>query len=224
MDWQAWFTLAVVVVLVVALAREMAPPAVSVLTATIALLLAGIIDADAAFAGFSNEAPIIVAALLVFARAADVAGIVGPLLERFFGRPDAGQRWALPRLVLPVAGMSAFLNNTTLVAMTVPAVLDLCRRRGLSASRFLIPISFAAVLGGVITTVGTSTNLTVSGLLRDAGMAPLSLFELTPVGLPLALAGCVVIILLAGRLLPDRGSVSRRSTDATRSSASISCS
>jgi di/tricarboxylate transporter len=216
MDWQAWFTLAVVVVLVVALAREMAPPAVSVLTATVALLLAGVIDADAAFAGFSNEAPIIVAALLVFARAADVAGIVGPLLERFFGRPDADQRWALPRLVLPVAGMSAFLNNTTLVAMTVPAVLDLCRRRGLSPSRFLIPISFAAVLGGVITTVGTSTNLTVSGLLRDAGMRPLSLFELTPVGLPLALAGCAVIILLAGRLLPERGSVGRHSAEAAR--------
>ena len=216
MDWQAWFTLAVVVVLVVALARELAPPAVSVLTATVALLLVGIVDTDAAFAGFSNEAPIIVASLLVFARAADVAGIVGPALERFFGRPDADHRWALPRLVLPVAGMSAFLNNTTLVAMTVPAVLDLCRRRGLSASRFLIPISFAAVLGGVITTVGTSTNLTVSGLLRDAGMEPLSLFELTPVGLPLALAGCLVIVLLAGRLLPDRGAVSRQGGDVAR--------
>jgi di/tricarboxylate transporter len=142
----------------------------------------------------------------VFARAADVAGIVGPVLERFLGRPDgSGQRWALPRLLAPIAALSGFLNNTTLVAMTVPAVLDLCRRRGLSPSRFLIPISFAAVLGGVITTIGTSTNLTVSGLLRESGMEPLELFELTPVGLPLAAAGVVVVVLLAGRLLPDRG-------------------
>ena len=206
MSLEAWFTLAVVVVLVAVLAREMISPAVAVLSATILLLLVGIIDGDQAFAGFSNEAPIVVAALLVFARAADVSGIVGPVLERFFGRPDGtSQRWALPRLLAPITALSAFLNNTTLVAMTVPAVLDLCRRRGLSPSRFLIPISFAAVLGGVITTVGTSTNLTVSGLLREAGMEPLSLFELTPVGLPIAVAGVVAIVLLAGRLLPDRG-------------------
>jgi di/tricarboxylate transporter len=141
---------------------------------------------------------------LVLARAADVTGIVGPALERFLGPTQAAPRWALPRLVFPVAGLSAFLNNTTLVAMLVPAVLDACRRRGLSPSRFLIPISFAAVLGGVMTTIGTSTNLTVSGLLRQSGMRPLDLFELTPVGLPIALAGCTVVVLLAGRLLPDR--------------------
>jgi di/tricarboxylate transporter len=112
--------------------------------------------------------------------------------------------------------VSAFINNTTLVAMTVPAVLDICRRRGLSPSRFLIPISFATVLGGVQTTVGTSTNLTVSGLLDEAGMAPLGLFELTPVGVPIAFAGTLVVVLLADRLLPDRGSAARQPGDATR--------
>jgi di/tricarboxylate transporter len=205
---EAWFTLAVVVVLVAALALELAPAAVSVLSATIVLLLAGVIDADQAFAGFSNEAPIIVGALLVFARAADIAGIVGPAIERLFGA-TVGERGSLARLLFPLTTMSAFLNNTTLVAMTVPAVIDLCRRRNVSPSRFLIPVSFAAVLGGVITAVGTSTNLTVSGLLRDAGMAPLSLFELTPVGLPIALAGCLVIVALAPRVLPHRGAARR---------------
>jgi di/tricarboxylate transporter len=204
MSPEAWITLGTIVVLVIVLARELIPPAVAVLAATIALLLTGVIESDAAFSGFSNEAPIIVAALLILARAADVTGIVGPALERFLGTPQGGMRWALPRLVFPVAGLSAFLNNTTLVAMMVPAVLDACRRRGLSPSRFLIPISFAAVLGGVMTTIGTSTNLTVSGLLRQSGMEPLALFELTPVGLPIALAGCTVVVLLAGRLLPDR--------------------
>jgi len=218
MDWPAWFTLAVTVVLIVALARELVPPAVAVMTAVIVLLVARVIGADAAFSGFSNEAPIIVAALLVLARAADVAGIVGPVLERLLGTPQAAQRWVLPRIVFPVAGLSAFLNNTTLVAMMVPAVLDACRRRGLSPSRFLIPISFAAVLGGVMTTIGTSTNLTVSGLLRQSGMEPLTLFELTPVGLPIALAGCTVVVLLAGRLLPDRHpAVGDATVDASRS-------
>lgn len=214
MPAEAWFTLVVLLVLVTVLAREMLQPAVAVLTATVVLLLARVIDADAAFSGFSNEAPIIVASLLVFARAADVAGIVGPALEWFMGRRTSAARGALPRLVLPVAGLSAFLNNTTLVAMMVPAVLDLCRRRGLSPSRFLIPISFAAVLGGVITLVGTSTNLTVAGLMRRSGMEPLSLFELTPIGLPVALAGCAAVILLAGRLLPDRGGSASGSTGA----------
>lgn len=216
MSLEAWITLATIVVLVIVLAREIVLPAGAVLTAVIVLLLFGVIDAEQAFSGFSNEAPIIIAALLVLARAADVAGVVGPALERFVGGPQGAQSWALPRIVFPVAGLSAFLNNTTLVAMIVPSVLDLCRRRGMSASRFLIPISFSAVLGGVVTTIGTSTNLTISGLLSRADMEPLSLFELTPVGLPIALAGCVAIVLLANRLLPDRTTPILSAGDAAR--------
>src|SRR3970040_1314759 len=98
MPLDAWITLAILIVLIVALARELIPPAVAVLAATIALMLAGVIESDAAFSGFSNEAPIIVAALLVLARAADVAGIVGPVLERLLGTPQAAQRWVLPRI------------------------------------------------------------------------------------------------------------------------------
>ena len=221
MSPEAWFTLVVLVLLIAGLAREMVEPAVAVLGATILLLLSGIIDAGQAFSGFSNEAPIIVAALLVFARAAAVTGAVGQVLERVFGG-SGGSRWALPRLVFPVAGLSAFLNNTTLVAMTVPGILDACRRRGLAPSRFLIPISFAAVLGGVVTTIGTSTNLTVSGLLRNAGMPPLSLFELTPVGLPIAAAGCLVIVFLAGRLLPQRGAAGAPGADAAARGFTVS--
>jgi di/tricarboxylate transporter len=216
MPLEAWFTLAVIAALVIVLARELIPPAVAILATSILFLLTGLIDADQAFAGFSNEAPIIVASLLVFARAADVTGAIGPVLEWFIGRPTVNRRWILPRLLFPIVAVSAFINNTTLVAMTVPAVLDICRRRGLSPSRFLIPISFATVLGGVQTTVGTSTNLTVSGLLRESGMEPLGLFELTPVGLPLAFIGTLVVVLLADRLLPDRGPAGGETGDGTR--------
>jgi di/tricarboxylate transporter len=212
MSPNAWITLGVLAVLVVVLARELIPPAIGVLAASIALLLIGVIDADQAFAGFSNEAPIVVGALLIVARAADLAGLFQPAVEWSFGRTGSERRWILPRILFPIAGMSAFLNNTTLVAMTVPSVLETCRRRSLPPSDFLMPISYAAVLGGVITTVGTSTNLTVSGLLREAEMPPLALFELTPVGLPLALAGCVIVVLLAPRLLPKRRSVTNAAT------------
>jgi di/tricarboxylate transporter len=205
MGFEGWVTLAVVAALLVVLARELVQPAFAVLVATIALLVLGVIDADQAFSGFSNEAPIVVAGLLVFARAADISGLLQPLLGRLMS-PTASPRNLLARILAPLTLASGVLNNTTIVAMAVPAVVDACNRRGVSPSRFLMPISFAAVLGGVITLIGTSTNLTVSGLLREAGHAPLGIFELTPVGLPIALAGTAVLVLTAGRLLPDRGS------------------
>ena len=213
MGLEAWITLLVVVVLIVVLARELTQPAFAVLAATIVLMLVNVVTPEQAFAGFSNEAPIAVGALLVLARAVGHAGIMQPVVRRLFGASTG--KALLARLTFPIAAVSGVLNNTTLVAVAVPAVLDLSNRRGVSPSRFLIPVSYAAVLGGVITTVGTSTNLTVAGLLREAGMEPLGLFELTPVGLPIALAGCAVISLVAGRLLPDRGGT-ERDADARR--------
>lgn len=208
MSPEAWLTLAVIVALVVVLAREAVQPAFAILATTIFLMLIGIIEPEQAFAGFSNEAPIVVASLLVFARAAEISGLLQPIIDRFIGTGPA-PRGLLARVTFPLTLVSAFLNNTTLVAMSIPAIIDLCNRKGLSPSRFLMPISYAAVLGGVITTVGTSTNLTVSGLLAESGMRPLSLFELTPVGLPIAMIGALVLVLTAPRLLPDRA----RATD-----------
>lgn len=204
MELQAWITLALIILLVAAMVLDRVQPAVAMFGTTMLLFLFGVIDADEAFAGFANEAPFVIAALLVVARAIDAAGIIQPIVDALFStvqRPRA----ILARLLIPIAGVSAILNNTTLVAMSAPAVIEMSARRRLSPSRFLIPVSFAAVLGGVITTVGTSTNLTVSGLLVEAGMEPLSLFELTPVGLPIAAAGCLLVIVLASWLLPDRG-------------------
>jgi di/tricarboxylate transporter len=204
MEPQAWLTLGVIIVLVVLMVRETVLPALAMFGATMLLFLLGIIGPEEAFAGFGNEAPFVIAALLVIARAVDVAGIMQPVVDALFSRVS-NTRLLLARLLFPLTAMSAFLNNTTLVAMAVPAVMDMASRRRLAVSRFLMPISFAAVLGGVVTTVGTSTNLTVSGLLREAGMEPLALFELTPVGLPIALAGCLLLVVVAPWLLPDRG-------------------
>ncbi len=202
MSVEAWITLAIVVALIVVMARELMQPAFVMLLATTGLMLLGVIPPDLAFSGFSNEAPIAVAALLVVARAVDVSGAFQPVVRALFG--TAHGSWLMARVTIPIAAMSGFVNNTTLVAMAVPPALDLCQRRGLPPSRFLIPISYAAVLGGVVTTIGTSTNLTVSGLLSSAGMEPLALLELAPVGVPIALVGCLAMVLLAERLLPDR--------------------
>lgn len=203
MQIEAWLTLVVVVTLVVILALEKAPPAYAMLVATIVLLLVGVIDAGQAFSGFGNEAPIVVAALLIFARAADISGLLPPLIDRLLGT-GAVPKHLLARILFPLSLSSAFLNNTTLVAMAIPATVDYCRRNHLSPSRFLMPISYAAVLGGVITTIGTSTNLTISGLLRESGFEPLGIFEITAVGLPVAIVGTTLLVLVAPRLLPDR--------------------
>lgn len=205
MEPQAWLTLAVVVLLIIVLSREMVAPSLAMFGATMVLFLSGIISADEALAGFSNEAPFIIAALLVVARAVDAAGIMQPVVHSLFGAVRSS-RVLLARLLFPLTGLSAFLNNTTIVAMSAPAVIEISARRQLPASRFLLPVSYAAVLGGVITAIGTSTNLTVSGLLTEAGMDPLALFELTPVGLPIAAAGCLLLVVITGWLLPVRES------------------
>jgi di/tricarboxylate transporter len=203
MSWEAWLTLAVVAGTVYLLVRDSVQPAIAVLGADILLLVTGVIDTDAAFSGFSNPAPITVAALFVVAAAVEKTGALQPLVRAALRTGDGGRR-ELARLLVPTAAASAFLNNTPIVAMLAPQVADWAEKRGKAASLYLMPISFATVLGGVVTLIGTSTNLVVAGLMVEAGMEPLGMFELTKAGLPIAVFGLIVLIALAPRLLPDR--------------------
>jgi di/tricarboxylate transporter len=200
---QAWLTLAVVIAMFAVMARGKSSPATSILTAVIVLLAAGVIDANQAFSGFSNAAPVTVAALYVLARAVEDSGALRPLVRNALGGGSGGIA-QLFRLCVPSAAASAFLNNTPIVAMLIRPVSEWAERNKLPASRFLMPLSFAVILGGVVTTIGTSTNLVVSGLLEQAGQAPLGLFEITHVGLPVALIGVVVVAFSAPFVLPDR--------------------
>ena len=194
MSGHGWLTLGVVVCTVVLLVRDTVPPALAVLGADILLLLAGVIDTDAAFAGFANPAPITVAALLVVAAAVEKTGALQPLVAAALRRGD-GSRRELARLLVPTAAASAFLNNTPIVAMLAPQVADWAEKRGKAASLYLMPISFATVLCGVVTLIGTSTNLVASGLMVKAGMAPLGMFELTRAGRPVAVCGLAVLMM-----------------------------
>ncbi|MFH1834020.1 MAG: SLC13 family permease, partial [bacterium] len=202
MTWEGWFTLAVTALTVYLLARGLIAPASAMLGATILLLLFGIIEPGEAFAGFGNPAPVTVAALYIIARAAEKTGLMQPVIQGLLGRSSG--RKMLARLVLPSAGASAVLNNTPIVAMLVPVVTDWADRHRLPPSRFLMPLSFAVILGGALTAIGTSTNLVVSGLLEERGLAPMGFFEITPLGLPLALGGLLLLVLLAPLLLPPR--------------------
>lgn len=203
MSWQAWLTLVVAAGTVYLLVRDTVAPAIAVLGADVVLLVTGVIDEKAAFSGFANPAPITVAALFVVAAAVEKTGALQPLIKAALRKGDGG-RMELARLLVPTAAASAFLNNTPIVAMLAPQVADWAEKRGKAASMYLMPISFATVLGGVVTLIGTSTNLVVAGLMLEQGMAPLGMFELTRAGLPVAVLGLIVLIALAPKLLPDR--------------------
>ena len=219
MGADGWFTLAVLVVLIGLLAWDRFNPAVVMLAGLVVLFAGGVIDEEAALSGFGNAAPITVAALYVLAGAAEATGALRGLTDRAFGSGGAAadrERRQLARMLLPTAGASAFIANTPLVAMLAPRADAWARRAGRSPSRYLMPISYAAVFGGVITVIGTSTNLTVSGLLSADGQEPLDVFEITPVGLPIALAGVLLLVALAPRLLPERVAPSESLAGGTR--------
>jgi len=201
----AWITLAVIVGVLVLLIIDKASPAIIVLGGTVGLLIVGVIDPEQAFSGFSNPAPITVAALFVLAAGVEKTGALAPLMQRTLGERGYLRR-PLLRLTVPTVAASAFLNNTPIVAMLVPQVTAWADRRGVSVSKLLMPISFAALLGGVITLIGTSTNLVVSGQMHASGLEPIGFFEIALLGLPIALLGSVIMIALAPRVLPARRS------------------
>lgn len=215
LGWDAWATIVVVVAMVVLLVRDSVAPAMAVFGANVALLISGVIDVPAAFAGFANPAPMTVAALFVVARAVEKTGALQPLINATLGN-GGSSRDSLGRLLVPTAGASAFLNNTPIVAMLAPQVTAWAARRGVSPSRFLMPISFATILGGTITVIGTSTNLVVSGLLEQSGYAPIGMFEISRIGLPVAIVGVLFLVLFSHVLLPERRTARRHFQEAFR--------
>ena len=205
MTADAWLTLAVVVAVLVLLVRGSQSPAIVIFGATVTLLVLGVIDTGQALSGFSNPAPFTVAALYVVAAAVEKTGALTPVLQRTLGETGYVRR-PLLRVLAPSAVASAFLNNTPIVAMLIPQVTAWASRRRVSVSKLLMPLSFAALLGGMCTLIGTSTNLVVDGQLAEAGLEPMGFFEITAVGAPVALIGIVAIVALAPRVLPARRS------------------
>jgi di/tricarboxylate transporter len=202
MSFNAWKTVFVTALLLAGLARDL-PPDALFLGAAILLALLGVITPGEAFAGFANEGMLTVAALFVVAAGLRETGIMDRVGERLFGRV-ASERGALLRLAAITIPHGLFLNNTPMVALLLPVVIDWCRRREISPSRLLIPLSFLTILGGTCTLIGTSTNLVVQGLLLKQGLRPLSFFELGYAGLPCAIGGVIYLLTIGRRLLPDR--------------------
>ena len=203
MDWQIAFTLAAVLIALGLMVWEVAAPDLVLMAALVSLGLTGILTPRETFIGFSNPAVAMVGVLFMLSAALRETGALDMTMGRFLGRArDAFNGTA--RITGPVAALSGFLNNAPIVAMMTPLVSDWARRNNFSPSRFLIPLSYASILGSTLTLIGTSTNLVVAGLVDDADMPALSFFEFLPVALPIIVVGLIYLLVAAPRILPNR--------------------
>lgn len=200
---KAWFTMGVVGLVFVLLAASTLTPDVILIGALVVLLASGILTAPEALGGMSNEGMITVAVLFVVGAGMQETGAINWIAARFFGRPKT-ETAAVARLAIPTMFLSAFMNNTPLVAMLIPAVNDLARANKLAVSKLMIPLSYAAILGGTCTLIGTSTNLVIHGLLLKDGRPSLGMFDISWVGVPAAIVGGIYLLFASRFLLPDR--------------------
>ena len=218
MTWESWFTLAVLALMVVALARNLATDMLMVGVVAVFMTAGAFSDkfpsATKLVAGLGNEALVTVAVLYVVVTGLSRTGAIDLISRPLLGRPKsiAG---AQARLMFPCAGLSAFLNNTPIVAMFLPVVADVAKRTRIAPSKLFIPLSYATILGGTCTLIGTSTNMVVYGLVvAETGQrTELSMFDPAWVGVPAALIGITFLILTSRWLLPARRSGLAASSD-----------
>jgi di/tricarboxylate transporter len=186
---------------------ERFPPDAVAMGGVAMLLVLGLLDTDGLLAAISNHAPVTVAAMFILSGALMRTGVIeafGSAASRLAVRAPA---LALVFLIVGVMAGSAFINNTPVVLVMIPVVITLARQLGASPSKFLIPVSYAAILGGTCTLIGTSTNLLVDGVARAQGLAPFGMFEITGLGLAVGVAGVLYMALIGQRILPDRDSL-----------------
>lgn len=206
MSFDLLLTLVVLGVVLAALFADALGADAVLLGGLVVLVLGGVIELERALQGFGNSTLLALGSLYVVAAALRETGALDIASNYVLGEPKGIQRLLL-RMCPSVTVYSAFLNNTPVVAMGIPAIRGWCRRHGVSPSKLLMPLSFAAILGGICTLIGTSTNLVVHGLLESHGMEGFDFFELAWVGVPCAVIGLLYIIFVAPSLIPERADV-----------------
>lgn len=213
---EAWIVIGLLVVAVVAFATEKISVDLVTLGLLCVLVLSGILRVDQAFSGFGDRVIILLAAIFVIGAALRETGVLdalgGTLASYLGGRPI----WLMAVLMTVVAGISAFMNNTTVTAVFVGPVIGLARKVKIPPSRLLMPLAFASILGGTCTLIGTSTNVAVSGAMTKLGMQPLGMFEFTQVGLATVLVGILYMAFIGSKMVPERDGGDGRANDIMR--------
>ena len=171
---------------------------------------------EATLGVFGNSAPLTIAGMFIVSAALERTGAIDLItgyLRKLVKLPYRGFMFIM---ILGVAGVSAFVNNTPVVIVLMPVILSLSREMGVASSKLLIPLSYASIFGGTCTLLGTSTNLLASGILLDAGHAPIGMFELASVGLPILAFGSIYLVLFGNKLLPHRETLTSILSDEER--------
>ena len=198
------FVIIVLAIVVLALIKDRMRPGLILLSGAVVFLCAGILTPREMLEGFSNKGMITVALLFLVSEGVRRSGMLEEMLRRLLPQQRGiSVRRVQLRLLPIVSFVSAFLNNTPVVVIFAPMIKRWAEKHGVMATKLLIPLSYATILGGMCTLIGTSTNLVVHGMVIDAGFQGFSMFELGKVGLAIALVGLLYIVLVSNRLLPD---------------------
>lgn len=208
MTFEIGLLLGLIVVALVLFSVEWMPADVVGMGLLLALMITGLLPAEKAFAGFGSDTVIMILSLLILTAALLHAGVVD-LVGRAILR-HAGQRMHVVLLVMmiAVALLSAFISNTAAAAFFIPVAMGIAAKARISPSRLLMPVAFASILSSSVSLISTSTNLVVSGLMTGAGLPPMGMFELAPVGIPIAIVGLAYMYFVGRRWIPERAGTS----------------
>lgn len=209
-------TLAVVAVMFALFVRETFPTEVVAITGAALMLLLGVLPYENALAVLSNPAPWTIAAMFIVMGALVRTGALEVLTQLAERYAKTHPRGAVAGVILSVMGASAIMNNTPVVVVMIPVMVQLSQTLGAKASRYLIPLSYAAIMGGSLTLIGTSTNLLVDGVARTQGLDPFTIFEILPIGLVVCVWGLIYLSIFARHLLPDRDSMANMLSDRSK--------
>jgi len=203
---EVYIVIVVVVFMLVALYQEWTQPSLIFLLAVVIFYFSGIVTINDILHGLSNESIILILLLIIISEVIKKTAVIGYVLNRLL-KPNLSYQRFLTRMTSGVAFFSGWINNTPLVAFMIPYVYDWARKKGISPSKVLIPLSYAALMGGTITLIGTSTNLVVNGLAIESGLPSLHLFDFIYVGIPVTILGTIYLIFIGSKLLPERENV-----------------
>ena len=201
---QAILSLLILAATFIAFVVERFPPAVVAVAGAAVFLMLGFIDSKDMLAVFSNSAPITIAAMFVLSGALVRTGTLDAAAGWITSKAAERPKTVVLLFFIGTIAASAFMNNTPVVMVLIPITVRLARTVGMAPTQLLIPLSYAAILGGTCTLIGTSTNLLVDGITRSHGLPAFGIFEITPVGLVAATVGTITMLLLARALLPAR--------------------